>query len=113
MGTGGCSTWLVSFNGSTGRAVPDTNLEDLTIAPDPPYCCTPDPELNLTCVLLTADGLYVKYAVRSIDEKEEGGECIFGAVEIEFYVQTDGTRAFGPALPVKSSTWGGVKALYR
>ncbi|MCI0452903.1 MAG: hypothetical protein L0Z51_11030 [Candidatus Latescibacteria bacterium] len=110
---GGCSTWLVSFNGTTGRSVPGTTLEELEVAPESPYCCIPSPELNETCVLLTVDGLYVKYAVRSIDETETGGECIFGGVDIEFFVQTNGTRDFGPVLPVESSTWGRIKALYR
>ena len=105
-----CFTSLMSFNGATGRQVADTTLYDLTTAPELPYCCFSRPELDVTYVLRTADGLYVKFAVLSFGADDL---CVAGGATIEFFVQTDGSPYFGSFVPVESSTWGRVKALYR
>ena len=57
-----------------------------------------------TFVMKTTEPMWVKFTVRG----STGTDVI-----IEYYVQTDGTPYFGPALAVESSTWGRVKALYR
>lgn len=84
--------------------VVDTPLEQLSEAPESlvPFGATA--ELNRTYVVKTGDGVYAKFAVRSMD---------WAGILIEYYVQTDGSPSFGPLLPVKAVTWGGVKALYR
>ena len=58
-------------------------------------------QLSGTYVMKTEEGYWVKFTVRD------------DAFTIEYFVQTDGTTYFGPALAVESSTWGRVKALYR
>jgi hypothetical protein len=61
--------------------------------------------LNRTYIIRTKDPLYAKLVVRSINEGL--------TVDVEYVVQTDGTRVLGPALPVEQTTWGKIKALYR
>lgn len=101
---------VTSLNGATGTAYPDSTLEELTMAPPPPYgSFWMWDDLNTTYVMLTGDGLYVKFASRAFHEIH----CIYAGVEVEYYVQTDGTPFFTPTLPVQSTTWGQIKALYR
>jgi len=59
----------------------------------------------LRVIIKTRDPLYAKLVVRSIDEGS--------VVDVEYVVQTDGTRVLGPSLAVESTTRGNVKALYR
>lgn len=56
-----------------------------------------------TFVMKTDENLWVKLTVRG-----SAGDD----VQIEYYLQQDGSRYFGP-VPTKPSTWGSVKALYR
>jgi hypothetical protein len=90
-----------------GIVAVEVNLEDLQSAPAIPQDYTIGVTLGQTYVMRTDDNLYVKFAVR---EWDEGGCC---SLVIEYYVQMDGSPNFGPLLPVRSSTWGQVKALYR
>ena len=57
-----------------------------------------------TFVMETDESWWVKFTVRG----STGTDVIF-----EYYVQSDGTRYFGPVLATEQSTWGHVKALYR
>lgn len=57
-----------------------------------------------TFVMKTSENLWVKFTVRG----STGTDVI-----IEYYLQPDGSRYFGPLLAVEPSTWGSVKALYR
>ena len=57
-----------------------------------------------TFVMKTTEPMWAKFTVRG----STGTDVI-----IEYVVQTDGTRYFGPTLAVERSTWGRVKALYR
>jgi hypothetical protein len=59
-----------------------------------------------TFVFRTNDGLYAKFAVRSVS-------TVCCGISIEYYLQTDGTRSFDPEVAVEASTWGRVKALFR
>ncbi|HXV13114.1 MAG TPA: hypothetical protein VEC56_02815 [Candidatus Krumholzibacteria bacterium] len=93
-------------NGGHGAQV-GGSLEELTTAPEPlGQWVMIMPPVDEACVLKTVGGLYVKFAVRALR---------MGAreVDIEYYVQTDGTPEFGPVLPVTATTWGQIKALYR
>jgi len=65
-----------------------------------------------TFVIKTDDNIYAKFAVRHVYDGigSNGGCC---SMEIEYYVQTDGSPSFGPLLANEPSTWGRVKALYR
>ena len=95
---------VIALKNCLGAAA-DVSLEELSEAPE---SLTPlggaGVHLNQTIVVKTGDNLYVKFAARSLPG--------YG-IEIEYYVRTDGSRSFGPLLPVKPSTWGQVKALYR
>jgi hypothetical protein len=55
-------------------------------------------------VMRTGSGHYVKFAQHFPDESD---------LTIEYYVQMDGSRNFGPTVAVQPTTWGKVKALYR
>jgi hypothetical protein len=85
--------------------VADVSLEALAEAPEE---MAPlgglNVQLNQTTVVKTADNIYVKFAARSLPGYY---------IEIEYYVQNDGSRSFGPLLAVEPTTWGRVKALYR
>jgi hypothetical protein len=99
--------WVATKNGHGGDV--ETPLVDLTTAPEVlswGELESPAP-LDRTFVVKSGDGLYAKFAVRTVDSE---GCC---SVSIEYYIQTDGTPYFGPALAVEASTWGRVKALYR
>ncbi len=106
------SSYPITFrllHGATGLAVVDSTLEALTTAPPLPYANTiPGPAIGRTYVVLTGEGRYVKFAVRTMQEGPG-----FGEVGIEFYVQMDGTPYFGPTVAVRPTTWGRIKALYR
>lgn len=83
--------------------VVDTPLQQLSQAPDGLVPFSVTAQLNRTYVVKTGDNVYAKFAVLSMD---------WAGILIEYYVQTDGSPSF-VLLPVKATTWGGVKALYR
>jgi len=96
-------------NGGHGAVVGGT-LEELETAPEPhSQWVMGMPLLNEACVLKTVEVLYVKFAVRALRNPPNGTK----EADVEYYVQTDGTPEFGPALPVATKTWGQIKALYR
>ena len=92
----------------------DTALELLEVAPDlPDWFYGPPVLLTGTYVVRTADNLYVKFAVREFNDglgENDKGCC---NLIVEYYVQMDGSPNFDPLLPVRPTTWGKVKALYR
>jgi hypothetical protein len=81
-----------------------TPLEDLDLAPPLPNRIGSGLG-NGTYVIRTSDGLYAKLTINV------PVGVLF--LTIEYYVQTDGSPSFKPLLPVRATTWGGVKALYR
>jgi hypothetical protein len=91
-------------NGAAARTVPGT-FEDVVEAPEDPstYEFYGPALLGPTYVLRTAEGHYVKYHMIQVSP----------APLIEYVYQPDGSRTFVAALPVQSTTWGAVKALYR
>jgi hypothetical protein len=99
------------LNGARAKSIPGIALEALTVAPPLPYGASVQLVLDRTHVVLTNGGVYAKFAFRTI---EVGCPRVFRAdAVIEYYVQTDGSPNFGPTVPVESTTWGRLKALYR
>jgi hypothetical protein len=84
-----------------------TPLADLDLAPPLPNRIGSGLDRTGTYVIRTSDGLYAKLRIL--------GYVLDGVLflTIEYYVQTDGSPSFEPLLPVKTTTWGSVKALYR
>lgn len=104
---GAASLWL--RNGTTILAV-DSTLEELTTAPPLPYGTDNSfPPLNTTYVAHTSDGAFAKFTIRDMKYTQ----CIYVEAVIEYYVQTDGSRDFGPEVGTESTTWSRIKALYR
>lgn len=83
--------------------LPNSTIESLESVP---ATGTADGEIHPTgtYVMKTSENFWVKFTVRGSDGDN---------VHIEYYLQFDGTRYFGPLVAVEPSTWGKVKALYR
>lgn len=97
------------WNGAGLLAVPDTTVEDISYAPPDiaSYEFELAPVLGQAYVMLTGDGVYLKFAVREFEP--------YVGLVLEYYVQKDGTNNLRDDIivPVRTTTWGGVKALYR
>jgi hypothetical protein len=83
---------------------PGFTLADVEWAPadSVAYGCGDCVAANTVYVIHTADGLYAKFAFTNPPPF---------LYEVEYYVQTDGTRNLG-GVPVTESRWGEVKARY-
>ncbi|HEX6790772.1 MAG TPA: hypothetical protein VF247_05625 [Candidatus Krumholzibacteria bacterium] len=100
--------WLPAFGVYFDRSamlVLDTPFEDVTLAPMGGYAGGALIEVGKTYIVRTADPLYAKLVVRAYDG--------FDSIDVEYVVQTDGTRALAPGVATAVTTWGHVKALYR
>ena len=88
---------------STIAILPGTTLAEVEWAPEDPaaYGCGDCIGSNTVYVIHTADGLYAKFRFTTP----------WIPNEVEYYVQTDGTRNLG-GVPVEDSTWGEIKVIY-
>lgn len=97
----------IEFGGYPGElmlTVDDIPFEDIDLAPlsGNLYQAV---RLNRTYIMRTRDPLWAKVGVISINAG--------GTVDVQYVVQTDGTRVLGIPLAVEPTTWGRIKALYR
>ncbi len=107
LGSGGC---LVSFSATTGgfldigagvyRATGATALDDVTIASSMPsdYLSGVCADVGAVYVVRTAENHYAKFILREFD--------------ILFAYQADGSTSLDETVPVRSLTWGRVKATW-
>lgn len=98
-------TWNLGIR-HAGNIYVTTAIEDVDVAPTLDHRGIGIFSFDGTYVLKTVDNLYVKFALL-------GWANIDYGLNVEYYVQTDGSPNFGPSLPVRTTTWGQVKALYR
>ena len=99
--------FYTGINYSYILAVPDSTLDQVTVAPEDSSVYSMDavPVLGRTYIVKTSDGFYAKFALREFTPDI--------VVRIEYYVQMDGTNNLDTTtVPVEQVTWGQIKALY-
>ncbi len=99
--------FYTGINYSYILAVPDSTLDQVTVAPEDSSVYSMDavPVLGRTYIVKTSDGFYAKFALREFTPDI--------VVRIEYYVQMDGTNNLDTTtVPVEQVTWGRIKSLY-
>ncbi len=99
------NTYFGTYPGRSWAQIVETPFEEVDVAPDDGYGGAHRVQMDRTYIIKTIEPLYAKLVVRAIRHDT--------AVDVEFVIQTDGTRVLGPSLTVEPTTWGRVKALYR
>ena len=89
---------------SVVASIPDTTLEGVEWAPEDStaYACEQWVSESTVYVIRTVDGVYAKFVFTDFRTNQ---------YQIEYVVQTDGSRRLG-GVPVDESTWGEIKAKY-
>lgn len=111
------SGWWFQLYYCQGAVLYNTTLEQVLTAPDAlvelggAWLSSQVADTRIF-VIKTDDDIYAKFAVHHVYDGINGnGVCC--TMEIEYYVQTDGSPSFGPTVATQPTTWGRVKALYR
>jgi len=96
---------LASFQSNGILGVSDS-LDGVTTAPadTTQYGDLLEVMTGITYVVRTRDGLYAKFEFLVWEP--------WVTAQIEYYVQMDGSRDLDSTVPVESTSWGRVKALY-